>query len=115
MPILVATSVAARGLDIKNVTHVINYDLPKAAEEYIHRIGRTGRVGNKGKASSFFDPSNDSAMRDELVAILGSAGQDIPDFLGGGGGGFGDAGAGNAFGGYDIRHVSLGIFVQGSF
>lgn len=43
--ILIATSVAARGLDIKNVRHVINYDLPKGVDDYVHRIGRTGRVG----------------------------------------------------------------------
>lgn len=48
-PILVATAVAARGLDIPNVKHVINYDLPSDVDEYVHRIGRTGRVGNVGK------------------------------------------------------------------
>ena len=48
-PILVATAVAARGLDIPNVKHVINYDLPSDIDEYVHRIGRTGRVGNVGK------------------------------------------------------------------
>lgn len=49
-PILVATAVAARGLDIPHVTHVINYDLPSDVEEYVHRIGRTGRMGNLGKS-----------------------------------------------------------------
>uniref|UniRef100_A0A1I8FSF2 RNA helicase n=1 Tax=Macrostomum lignano TaxID=282301 RepID=A0A1I8FSF2_9PLAT len=53
-PILVATAVAARGLDIPNVVQVINYDLPSDIEEYVHRIGRTGRVGNLGRATSFF-------------------------------------------------------------
>ena len=48
-PILVATAVAARGLDISNVKHVINFDLPSDFDEYVHRIGRTGRVGNTGK------------------------------------------------------------------
>lgn len=47
---MVATAVAARGLDIPNVKHVINYDLPAEIDEYVHRIGRTGRVGNIGKA-----------------------------------------------------------------
>lgn len=51
--ILVATDVAARGLDIADVSHVINYDLPATYEDYIHRIGRTGRGGKKGKALTF--------------------------------------------------------------
>lgn len=53
--ILVATDVAARGLDIPNVTHVINYDIPETYEDYIHRIGRTGRAGQKGKALTFVE------------------------------------------------------------
>jgi len=51
--VLVATDVAARGIDVHGITHVINYDLPKFAEDYVHRIGRTGRAGNKGIAISF--------------------------------------------------------------
>ncbi|XP_063992750.1 ATP-dependent RNA helicase vasa [Diachasmimorpha longicaudata] len=100
-PILVATSVAARGLDIKNITHVINYDLPNAVDEYVHRIGRTGRVGNQGKAYSFYDPSRDAPIRQDLVQILTNADQPIPDFLGEGY--CGDSRVGDAFGGYDIR------------
>jgi superfamily II DNA/RNA helicase len=51
--ILVATDVAARGLDIQDITHVINYDEPESYEDYIHRIGRTGRIGKKGTALTF--------------------------------------------------------------
>jgi superfamily II DNA/RNA helicase len=53
--VLVATDVASRGLDIDNVTHVINYDLPETYEDYIHRIGRTGRINNKGSAITFIE------------------------------------------------------------
>ncbi len=53
--ILVATDVAARGLDISDVTHVINFDIPSTYEDYVHRIGRTGRAGKKGKALTFLD------------------------------------------------------------
>ena len=69
-PILVATSVAARGLDIEGVGHVINYDLPNAVDEYVHRIGRTGRLGNTGKATSFYDPRNDCGLASGLMKIL---------------------------------------------
>ena len=53
IPILVATDVASRGLDVSHVTHVVNYDLPDEPEVYVHRIGRTGRVGREGFAISF--------------------------------------------------------------
>ena len=53
--ILVATDVAARGLDIDDVSHVINYDLPEKYEDYVHRIGRTGRANKKGKALTFIE------------------------------------------------------------
>jgi ATP-dependent RNA helicase DeaD len=51
--ILIATDVAARGLDVEGITHVVNYDLPDEAESYVHRIGRTGRMGRSGQAWSF--------------------------------------------------------------
>ena len=65
LPLLVATDVAARGLDIEHVTHVINYDLPNSPEVYVHRIGRTGRVGRTGRAITFVTPKE----RDEIGVI----------------------------------------------
>ena len=55
---MVATAVAARGLDIPNVRHVINFDLPSEIDEYVHRIGRTGRAGNTGWATAFYNEKN---------------------------------------------------------
>jgi ATP-dependent RNA helicase DeaD len=63
--LLVATDIAARGLDIEHVTHVINYDVPASSEVYVHRIGRTGRVGRTGRAITLVTP----AQRDEIERI----------------------------------------------
>ena len=79
-PILVATAVAARGLDIPNVTHVVNYDLPTDVDDYVHRIGRTGRAGNTGVATAFFNRGNRGIVR-ELLDLLKEANQEVPSFL----------------------------------
>lgn len=79
-PILVATAVAARGLDISNVKFVVNFDLPTDIDEYVHRIGRTGRAGNSGEAISFFNEKNRNIARD-LYDILNETQQEIPEFL----------------------------------
>lgn len=57
-------------IDIKGVNCVINYDMPSSIDEYVHRIGRTGRLGNSGRAVSFYDGSCDSSLSSELVRIL---------------------------------------------
>jgi ATP-dependent RNA helicase DeaD len=63
--LLVATDIAARGLDVEHVTHVINYDVPNSSETYVHRIGRTGRVGRTGRAITFVTPD----QKDEIARI----------------------------------------------
>ena len=62
--VLIATDIAARGIDVDGITHVINYDLPEVPENYVHRIGRTGRAGAVGAAVSFCDPSERGLLRD---------------------------------------------------
>ncbi|KAI9025880.1 P-loop containing nucleoside triphosphate hydrolase protein [Phycomyces nitens] len=79
-PILVATAVVARGIDIRNIMHVVNYDMPSTIDEYIHRIGRTARVGNAGLATSFFNSKSMGIARD-LTKILQECQQEIPSFL----------------------------------
>ncbi|CAH2034825.1 unnamed protein product, partial [Thlaspi arvense] len=76
-PLLVATDVAARGLDIPDVEVVINYSFPLTTEDYVHRIGRTGRAGKKGVAHTFFTSQNKS-LAGELVNVLREAGQVVP-------------------------------------
>ena len=80
-PILVATDVASRGLDIPNVAHVINYDLPNDVESYVHRIGRTGRAGNSGRATAFYNSRSNGRIAKELVDLLLEAKQDVPACL----------------------------------
>ncbi|KAJ1894672.1 ATP-dependent RNA helicase ded1 [Coemansia sp. IMI 209127] len=119
-PILVATAVAARGLDIPNVSHVVNYDLPSDIDEYVHRVGRTGRAGNTGVATSFFNRGNRNIVR-ELVEMLEESKQDVPAWIssimregnaygggrsrgrGGYGGGYGGGRGGGSSGGGGFR------------
>ena len=77
VPILVATDVAARGLDISTVTHVINFDVPVSPDVYVHRIGRTGRVGRKGRAITFVEPK----QQRELEAIEQHTGVSISPWV----------------------------------
>jgi len=79
-PLLVATDVAARGLDIPDVEYVINYSFPLTIEDYVHRIGRTGRAGKTGISYTFFT-SNDKLRAAELVGILKESNSDIPPAL----------------------------------
>jgi ATP-dependent RNA helicase DDX3X len=111
-PIMVATAVAARGLDIANVAHVISYDLPTDIDDYVHRIGRTGRAGNTGLATAFFNRGNKNVVN-ELINILEEANQEIPGFLesiaretrsSSRGRGRGRGRGGSSFGGRDYRN-----------
>ncbi|CAN0022398.1 unnamed protein product [Ascophyllum nodosum] len=79
-PLMVATDVAARGLDIPDVEYVINYSFPLTIEDYIHRIGRTGRAGKKGVSHTFFH-QGDKARAGELVNVLQDANQSVPEAL----------------------------------
>ncbi|KAG0333647.1 hypothetical protein BG004_000737 [Podila humilis] len=79
-PILICTAVASRGLDIKDVMHVVNYDLCNDIDEYVHRIGRTARVGNEGMATSFYNSAN-GPIAPQLAKILQECHQEIPHFL----------------------------------
>jgi ATP-dependent RNA helicase DeaD len=75
--VLVATDIAARGIDVSEIAHVINYDLPQVAEDYIHRIGRTGRAGETGTATSFVT-GEDAAMWNDIAKLLKKTGSVIP-------------------------------------
>ena len=78
--ILIATDVASRGLDVRGVTHVINYDFPRDMEDYVHRVGRTGRAGREGTAVSYFT-REDWKKSTELIKILEDSNQVVPDEL----------------------------------
>eukprot|EP01101_Sappina_pedata_P000749 TRINITY_DN1093_c0_g2_i3.p1 TRINITY_DN1093_c0_g2~~TRINITY_DN1093_c0_g2_i3.p1 ORF type:complete len:619 (-),score=270.76 TRINITY_DN1093_c0_g2_i3:3-1859(-) len=111
-PIMIATDVAARGLDVKDITAVINYDFPNSLEDFIHRVGRTGRAGAQGTAYTFFTHANRSHANG-LHKILTQGNQDVPPQLleyvsmgggrgygGGGGRGYGGGGGGGGGRGY---------------
>ena len=76
-----ATDVAARGLDIPGVTHVVNFDMAKDVESYIHRIGRTGRAGATGTSLTFWNPDYDKECAPALARIAREAGQEVPDLV----------------------------------
>ncbi|KAI7203033.1 ATP-dependent RNA helicase [Hortaea werneckii] len=104
-PIMVATDVASRGIDVKDITHVFNYDYPNNSEDYVHRIGRTARAGRTGTAITLFTTDNSKQARD-LVNVLREAKQQIDPRLaemvrygGGGGGGRGFGGGRGGRGG----------------
>lgn len=78
--ILVATDVAARGLDVEGIQHVVNFDYPQSSEDYVHRIGRTGRSDNKGTSYAFFTDNNARQAQD-LIKVLQEAKQEIPPKL----------------------------------
>ena len=120
---LIATDVAARGLDVKDVGVVINFDMPagtNAVEDYVHRIGRTGRAGKKGEAHTFFTHGDKKCAR-QLVEVLNKSSQEIPPELeamvprfhrngfGGRGGGRGRGrGGGRGYGGGGRGYMSGG-------
>lgn len=90
-PILIATDVASRGLDVKDIKYVINYDFPSQIEDYIHRVGRTGRAGATGSSYTFFTHDKVKHARD-LINVLKEASQPVPEELekmAGSGGGYG--------------------------
>ena len=73
-----ATDVASRGLDVKDINIVINYDMPNCIEDYVHRIGRTARAGKKGIAYSFFT-NKDLSIAADIVKILENSNEKIPE------------------------------------
>lgn len=80
VPIMIATSVAARGLDVKQLKLVVNYDAPNHLEDYVHRAGRTGRAGNTGTAVTFVTPEQERYSLD-IAKALRQSGQEVPEVL----------------------------------
>ena len=78
--VLVCTNLASRGLDVEGITHVVNYDAPNTISDYTHRIGRTGRAGKKGIATTFLSRTNEDLFYD-LRQYLSDSGQPVPEEL----------------------------------
>lgn len=79
--ILLATDVAARGIHIDDIALVVNFDFPQCCDDYIHRVGRTGRAGNYGTAITYFDPKTDGGKTNKFIKILNDAKQPVPEEL----------------------------------
>merc|ERR1719152_1101254 len=79
--VLIGTDVASKGLDFPAIQHVINFDMPKEIENYVHRIGRTGRCGRTGVATTFVNKNQEETILLDLKALLLEANQHIPPFL----------------------------------
>ena len=78
---MIATDVASRGLDVKDISVVINYDMPQSIEDYVHRIGRTGRAGAKGCSHSFVT-KKDLSIAPDLIKLMSKSDQEItPDLM----------------------------------
>ena len=111
--VLVATSVAARGLDVPNVCHVVNFDMPREIDDYVHRIGRTGRAGNTGAATAFVSEADGPVLR-ELHELLREAKQPTEPWFdalaapGRGNRKGAGRGGGGRFGGRDFRKTGGG-------
>ena len=78
--VLICTELMARGIDFKGVNLVINYDFPPSAISYVHRIGRTGRAGHRGKAVTFFTEQDTTNLR-SIAAVMRESGCDVPDYM----------------------------------
>merc|ERR1712060_595286 len=79
--VLVATDVVARGIDIRDIRVVINYDMPTNIEDYVHRIGRTGRAGDEGVSLAYVTQTDLSGLGKDLQELLTRSGQPVPDFI----------------------------------
>jgi ATP-dependent RNA helicase RhlE len=80
--VLVATDIVARGIDVDDISHVINYDVPNTPEDYVHRIGRTARAGKDGAAVTLFAPEDHDTLRD-IEKTIGAviACEDVAGFV----------------------------------